>query len=76
VGKFLFRHLREEGYLFDLELLMRAKSQGYRVAEVPVNWSEKSGSRFHWLNESWRIATGLRRLRHQRATLHQPGVKY
>ncbi len=69
-GQRLFGELQEEGFLFDLELLMRAESQGYRVVEVPVNWSEKSGSRFHWLNEFWKIAAGLRRLRQHRIALH------
>ena len=48
VGKRLFGMSRENGFLFDLELLLLAESQGYRIAEVPVNWSEQPGGHFHW----------------------------
>lgn len=65
-GRRLFGMARENGYLFDLELLMLAQGQGYQIAEVPVNWSEQPGGHFHWVRESWSVASGLRRLRRRR----------
>ena len=68
-GKLLFGLMREDGFLFDLELLMLADQQGYRVVEVPVNWCEMPGGHFHGLREFWRVARGLRRLHARRSTL-------
>jgi dolichyl-phosphate beta-glucosyltransferase len=35
-----------DGYGFDLELLYVALQRGYRIAEIPVNWSHQHGSKF------------------------------
>ncbi len=34
-----------DGYGFDLELLYVAQQRGYRIAEIPVNWSDQPGSK-------------------------------
>ena len=34
-----------ERYAFDLELLLRARAMGLRVAEVPISWHEQADSR-------------------------------
>ena len=74
-GRRLFELLREEGFLFDLELLILADQQGYRVVEVPVNWTEKPGGSFHWPREFWRVARGLQRLHGRHGNLtHRPQV--
>ena len=41
----IFSKLRTRGFGFDVELLMLAKWQGFRVAEVAVNWVDKPGSK-------------------------------
>ncbi|HMK22549.1 MAG TPA: hypothetical protein VK466_09460, partial [Terriglobales bacterium] len=33
------------GYGFDLELLYVAQRRGYRIAEIPVNWTDQPGSK-------------------------------
>ena len=68
-GKRLFGLARENGYLFDLELLMIADRLGCRVVEVPVNWCDRPGSRLHLRRDWWKILTGLWRLRCRRASL-------
>ena len=35
-----------DGYDFDLELLYVAQQRGYRIAEIPVNWSHQPSSKF------------------------------
>jgi dolichyl-phosphate beta-glucosyltransferase len=35
-----------DGYGFDLELLYVARQRGYRIAEIPVNWSHQPQSKF------------------------------
>jgi dolichyl-phosphate beta-glucosyltransferase len=41
----LFARLRTPGFAFDVELLMLARAAGYRVVEVPVNWTHQPGSK-------------------------------
>jgi dolichyl-phosphate beta-glucosyltransferase len=40
-----------DGYGFDLELLYVAQQRGYRIAEIPVNWSHQPGSKFRVLRD-------------------------
>ena len=54
---------REDGYLFDLELLVLADRLGYKVAEVPVDWSDVPGGHLKLSRELGKILPGLRRLR-------------
>ena len=42
----LFEVSSIDGYGFDLELLYVAQQRGYRIAEIPVNWSHQPGSKF------------------------------
>lgn len=44
------------GYGFDLELLYIALRRGYRIAEVPVNWTDQPGTKV------WVLRDGLRML--------------
>jgi dolichyl-phosphate beta-glucosyltransferase len=59
----LFALAREDGYLFDIEILALAQQLGYRIAEVPVNWTEQPGSRLHLGADGVKILAGLRRVR-------------
>jgi dolichyl-phosphate beta-glucosyltransferase len=56
----LFEKLRTPGFGFDVELLLLARAAGYRVVEVPVNWSDQPGSKVHVLGNGprmlWEIA--------------------
>jgi len=45
VAKDLFSVARIDGYGFDLELLFIATRRGYRIAEIPINWSDRPGSK-------------------------------
>ncbi len=42
----LFEVSSIDGYGFDLELLYVAQQRGYRISEIPVNWSHQPGSKF------------------------------
>ena len=63
VGRKLFAQGRETGYLFDLELLVLAARLKYKIAEIPVNWSDVPGGHLSPLAESGRVLAGLLRLR-------------
>jgi dolichyl-phosphate beta-glucosyltransferase len=45
VAEDLFGALKTDGFAFDVELLLRARRRGYRVAEVAVNWAHQPGSK-------------------------------
>lgn len=55
----LFSRMRMSGFSFDVELLMMAQRRGYRIAEVPVNWSHQSGSKINLVLDSARMARDL-----------------
>lgn len=63
VGRKLFSLGQEPRYLFDLELLVLAGRLGYRVAEVPINWSDVPGGHLSLARELGKMAPGLWRLR-------------
>jgi len=51
------------GFSFDVELLVMARRRGYRVAEVPVNWTHQPGSKVRLTVDSFRMAADLFRIR-------------
>ena len=62
VAQELFSRSREDGYYFDLELLILAERLGYRAAEAPIQWSNgwKPDELFHCTGGMW---GAFRRLR-------------
>lgn len=59
VGHDLFSRMRMNGFSFDVEVLLMAQRQGYRIAEVPVNWEHQPGSRVNLVLDSLRMARDL-----------------
>ncbi len=54
--------IENDGWFFDTELLLLAERSGYRIAEVPVRWTEDRDSRvrivptvLEYLREVWRL---------------------
>lgn len=59
----LFSRMRMNGFSFDVEVLVMARRRGYRIAEVPVNWSHRPGSKVRLTIDSLRMAADLVRIR-------------
>jgi dolichyl-phosphate beta-glucosyltransferase len=59
VAQDLFCRMRMNGFSFDVEVLMMAQRGGYRIAEVPVNWTHQPGSRVNLVTDSIRMARDL-----------------
>ncbi len=59
----LFAALRTRGFGFDVELLLRAQRAGYRIAEVPVNWTDQAGSKVGVLTHGPRMLIEILRAR-------------
>jgi len=51
------------GYAFDVELLGRAERLGLRIAEIPVRWREKPGSKVRVVRDGLAMAADVVRLR-------------
>lgn len=65
----LFPRLTTKGFGFDVELLLRARARGWRVAEVAVNWADQAGSKVSVLTDGpamlWQILSARRRIRRE-----------
>ena len=48
----LFSELKTFGYLFDFELLLAARSRGYTIEKVYVEWSDRPGSKVCLIRDS------------------------
>jgi dolichyl-phosphate beta-glucosyltransferase len=55
----LFSRMRIRGFSFDVEVLMMAQRGGYRIAEVPVNWTHQPGSKVNLVTDSARMLRDL-----------------
>jgi dolichyl-phosphate beta-glucosyltransferase len=59
----LFSRQRIRSIVFDVELLFLARRRGYRIAVVPVHWSDKRGSRMRMRPRlALRVAADLLRI--------------
>lgn len=45
VARPLFQHLSTKGWLFDTEVMLRARQKSLRIADVPITWTSKHGSK-------------------------------
>jgi dolichyl-phosphate beta-glucosyltransferase len=59
----LFSELRTNGFAFDVEILVRARDQRKKIAEVGVHWMNSPDSRVHPLKDSARMLLELLRMR-------------
>ena len=59
----IFRALRTERFAFDVEVLLRARRLGLKIAEVPVRWKNSSDSRVHVVRDSARMLVEVLRMR-------------
>jgi dolichyl-phosphate beta-glucosyltransferase len=62
-GHELFSRLRMNRFSFDVEVLMMAVRWGFRVTEVPVNWTHRDGSKVNVVTDGLAMAADLFRIR-------------
>jgi dolichyl-phosphate beta-glucosyltransferase len=72
----IFSRCEENGFSFDIEVLHVAMRLGYRIAEVPVHWMHREGSKVRLLRDAVRMFLALLRIwrRHHalRAIVQEP----
>ncbi|KAJ8097426.1 nucleotide-diphospho-sugar transferase [Lipomyces tetrasporus] len=55
----IFPFMHNEGWIFDVEVLILAERKGVKVAEVPISWHEVPGSKMELARDSVRMAIDL-----------------
>jgi dolichyl-phosphate beta-glucosyltransferase len=51
----IFSRMRMSGFSFDVEVLLMAQRRGFRIDEVPVNWTHRDGSKVNLMTDSLRM---------------------
>ncbi len=59
----VFSRCRLDGFAFDSEALFVAQRLGFRVAEVPIRWSHKAGSKVSMVRDGTRMLLDLAAIR-------------
>ncbi len=59
VARVLFNECVTEGFMFDIELILRAQQRGYRIREFPVHWTCDRDSRLSFLRSPWSMVQEL-----------------
>ena len=63
VARGLYSKCITDGFAFDIEIIMRARKEGYRIKEFPINWTCDLDSRLSPTRNSWRILSELLAIR-------------
>lgn len=71
-AKAVFSKCRIDGFAFDSEALFIARRLGYGIAEVPIRWSHKEGSKVSMVRDGLRMLLDLSRIRWMHRQLKHP----
>lgn len=63
VAKKLFNDLQTESFMFDIELILRAKKEKYKMSQFPVQWSNDIDTKFNPVTGSIRNIKDLLKLK-------------
>ena len=66
VAKLLFHGAQVDSFAFDIEVLSRAARLGLGMDEVPVRWTEVSGSKVHVVKDTFEMLVDVGRTRLRR----------
>ena len=55
VARCLYASAFTDGFMFDIEIILRALADGYQILEFPVLWSNDADTRFNPLRGTWRL---------------------
>jgi dolichyl-phosphate beta-glucosyltransferase len=64
VARKLYGECRARGFIFDIEIILRALRRGYRIQEFPITWTCDRDSRLSLTRSPAQIWRELQRLRH------------
>jgi dolichyl-phosphate beta-glucosyltransferase len=63
VARLLYGQCLTDGFMFDIEIVLRAVRKGYRIAEFPVEWTCDPDSRLNLTRTPWPVLAELYALR-------------
>jgi len=63
VARELYGQCITDGFMFDIEIILRAAKNGYRIGEFPVAWACDLDSRLSVTHTPWPMLSELRRIR-------------
>jgi dolichyl-phosphate beta-glucosyltransferase len=63
VARELYGECITDGFMFDIEIILRADRKGYRIGEFPVEWACDPDSRLSVTRTPWPVLAELYRLR-------------
>ena len=63
VARHLYGEAVTDGFTFDIEIIMRAQREGYRIKEFPIDWTCDRDSRLSPTRSSWRVLSELLTIR-------------
>ena len=64
VARGLYGECRTDGFMFDLEIILRALRQGYRIQEFPIEWTCDRDSRLSLARSPQWIFSELKMIKH------------
>jgi len=59
VARHLYGECITDGFIFDIEIILRARKEGYRIQEFPIDWTCDRDSRLSPTRSSWRVLSEL-----------------
>lgn len=62
-GRHLYSECITDGFAFDIEIILRAQKEGYRIKEFPIDWTCDRDSRLSPTRNFWRILIELRTIK-------------
>ncbi|MBN1509017.1 MAG: glycosyltransferase [Sedimentisphaerales bacterium] len=63
VARDLYKSCITDGFMFDIEIILRAAKKGYRIGEFPVQWACDLDSRLSVTRTPWPVLWDLHRIR-------------
>ncbi len=63
VARHLYGECITDGFTFDIEIIMRAQQEDYRIKEFPIDWTCDPDSRLSPTRSSWGVLSELLRIR-------------
>ena len=63
VARRLYGECITDGFTFDIEIIMRAQKEGYRIKEFPIDWTCDPDSRLSPTRSSWCVLSELLTIR-------------
>ncbi len=63
IARHLYGECITDGFTFDIEIIMRAQREGYRIKEFPIDWTCDRDSRLSPTRSSWPVLAELLAIR-------------